>query len=167
MFPAWGAHFRRSSWGMNMDAIIEYEGQPKLLTRTTLHYDGIVAGLKAEVEYRFNPQGFFKGTYILSDRLPERRQYIDEFMQLEELLILKYGKPVEQREMWFNDEFKQDLGYRLDALLLGHVSYWSTWLLESSIVQLKLFRYGNGVNFTLEYTPSSGRKNAENPLLTL
>jgi len=152
---------------MNMDTIMDNEGPPKLVTRSSLHYDGVVAGMQAEVEYRFNPRGFYKGSYILSDRLPERRQYIDEFMELEEVLILKYGQPVDQRELWFNDEFKDDMGYRLDALLLGHVSYWTTWLLDSTIVQLKLFRYGNGVNFTLEFTPSSGSRDSDNQLRSL
>ena len=70
---------------------------------------------------------------------------------MKEILTKKYGKPIEDKQYWKKDLYKndyQDWGF---AISLGHLSYFATWQTNTTDIFLGLYGDNYKINLGVEY----------------
>jgi hypothetical protein len=89
--------FRKTVWGMSKEQVIESEGRAPDDTRgSDIAYKTKVAGKNAELYYKFVGNQLSTAQYLITDKHSNNNLYIDDYDNLEELLIKKYGSFVFQ-----------------------------------------------------------------------
>ena len=90
--------------------------------------NGSVAGYDTFVYYTFDDSDeFVQGFYILQEEHSNKTDYYDDFCDLAELYVKKYGQPLAEKEDWKDDLFKDDPSEWGTAIAAGYVEFSKLW----------------------------------------
>ncbi len=145
-----GTDFRNAAWGMSADEVIATEGhQPDDKEKDAILYtDKEVAGLDAAVLFQFNSDQLISGSYIIKEVHTNENAYIDDYNQLKEALISKYGEPTVDQIVWKDELYKDDPSEYGFAVSLGDLIYATSWPTQTGEIGLVL----SGDNFEISLT---------------
>lgn len=131
--------FRNAKWGMSVKEVRKLETLPEDdFLNDNLFYSGKIANLPATIIYEFIDGKLVSGTYAIKDIHITNDLYLNDYNDLKKLLTEKYNKPNIDKEEWLNETFKGEKLYLNMAIGMGHVTYKSLWLLNSTKIFLVL-----------------------------
>ena len=144
--------FRKTNWGMNKEQVKKTEkGKIVEEDENILTYQGNVAGLDCFVVYIFAEGKLVRAKYVFTETHSNKNDYILDYNKLKEILIKKYGKPIEDSQLWRNDLYKDDYQNWGFAVSLGHLVYFALWETPSTSIAMMLDGENYEINLQIEY----------------
>lgn len=146
--------FRNTKWGDTREEVIKSESDsPDLNNVYGLGYaEQSLAGYNSNLYYYFKEGKLYQAVYVIIEQHTNESKYIDDYEQLKELLIKKYGEPTNDIVYWYDDLYKDnprsDWGM---AIITGDLIYVSKWEVDNTTILLKLAGDNFEVDFTLNY----------------
>lgn len=141
-------HFRSAKWGMNRMQVRNLEKiKPAQEVESSLYYSGKLGSWSVYYGYKFLAGKLVEGTYIILEEHTNKNVYISDFQKLKSALQKKYGDPVEDEVIWFNNLYKSDPSGWGMAVSLGHLNYKSIWKTKTTEILLIL----GGDNFKITH----------------
>lgn len=139
-------NFRNVKWGMSEKEVKKRESA-KYLRKMFNHllYDTRLNGLDCTLAYGFYKDQLFTANYLFKETYSNYNKYVEDFMNLKELLDSKYGEF--KTEVVIGDHKGMDLGI---AVGMGLVKLCAAWETKDTQILLQLF--GNNFNFSLYLT---------------
>ncbi len=131
--------FRKTRWGMSQEQIMDSE-ESKLYLRgeRNLVYNAKVLEKEMIIDYFLIDDKLIRAGYTLAENHIADNQYIGDFGEIKEVLNRKYGDPIEDRTIWKNDYFKSNLRQWGTAVSVGHLSFFSAWETDSTVITASL-----------------------------
>lgn len=143
--------FRNNVWGDSLSFVKSKEEFNLVQAESDLLvYEGRVAGMDMLLGYIFTQNKLTTGKYILLEDHSNTNDYISDYERLKDLLIQKYGEPIEDEEYWKNDLYQDDYSQWGFAISLGHLIYYSTFENEMSEITLMLSGENYEINLQIE-----------------
>lgn len=146
--------FRGMDWGNSKEFIIQNEKlELKVKKENSIAYGGEISGSKFIIAYLFTSNNkLSRGKYISMENHSNKNKFISDFENLKEILTKKYGKPLEDNEIWFNDLYKNSYEDWGMAISVGHLSYSSRWETSDSGIVILLDGNNFKTRLAVEYT---------------
>ncbi|WP_242120945.1 hypothetical protein [Aestuariivivens sediminicola] len=116
-----------------------------------LSVDTNVNYLDASLIFRFEEGNLNLIMYTFKEKHSNENIYIEDFLNLKELLIEKYGEPNLDETEWRRDLYKGDTQYYGLAISMGDLIYKVQWLLPDTDIRLLLYGDNYKVKHTLAY----------------
>lgn len=132
--------FRNAKWGMSIDEVKATED----LTITSEDSSGLVynstniSGLSAIPMFAFENGSLYRGVYKFDVYHTDMNQYIEDYNNIHDALIEKYGTPDDDQTIWENDLYKNDKDDWGLAVYLGDLSFASRWNTDTTEIMLFL-----------------------------
>lgn len=138
--------FRYANWGDSMETVEEREVEKlELKEEDGLMYGNIkLLTYNVDAFYFFEDNKFKEGFYDITDTHTNENKYIDDFKNINEVLIEKYGEPLVNEEKWIRDILKSDPGL---AMYYGDVTYRTLWEFDN----LTIFHMLYSDNFKISH----------------
>jgi hypothetical protein len=106
------------------------------------------------------------GYYFSDDRLKgakisfleqptNKNQNIADFKRIKDLLVQKYGRPIEDKITWEDATHKESIAEWGNAIGMGHLEYVSKWSSRKTEVLLHLSGEEDEISLELTYKPTS------------
>ena len=144
---------RKANWGMNTYQVINSENNAPSdsITSTTgrsiIIYKSSINNISCDIGYIFIKNQLTRVKYIFNNEHSNKNEFIDDYKNIRELLIKKYGTPVKNETIWKNDLFKKDYDQWGTAISIGHLGYFSTWENNKTYI----ICYLNGDNYEIKF----------------
>lgn len=152
--------FRNSTWGMSMNAVVELEGRdPDYQKDSEVVYKNVKVGTKAaSAVYTFEDDSLIRGAYIIDETHVNGLKYLDDYNELKDTYIEKYGTPLSDDQEWSDKTFEKDLEY---SLMFGYVKYLTMWLVDDTSILLLLSGDNGDIHFYVYYTDETRKENKD------
>jgi hypothetical protein len=141
------SQFRKTTWGMSPQEVEAVETAKFVDKNETFYmYEGNVGGLDDNIVYQFAKNKLVGAASKFSVTHSNKTEFINDYNDLKDILIKKYGKPDEDEKFWYDDLFKdhpQDWGM---AIATGDLAYQSIWEDKKNKILLLL----KGDNYEVE-----------------
>lgn len=148
-----------TQWGMSSNQLKQIEGKPAH-TGESRGYK--IFGYQKEVLERDCLIGYYfsndqlKGAKLSFLEQPSNKnQNIADFKRIKDLLVQKYGRPVEDKISWEDATHKENISEWGNAIGMGHLEYVSKWSTRKTEVLLHLFGEGDEISLEVTYKPTS------------
>ena len=119
---------------------------PDLETDNGFVYKVIIDKYDCYCVYYFLENKLYQSAYRFNEKHNNKNAYIEDYENLKELLIKKYGKPTWENIDWKDDFYKDIRGNWGLAVARGDLKYVITWEDPITTVQLKL----SGENYKID-----------------
>jgi hypothetical protein len=103
------------------------------------------------ISYYFAENQLVAGRYIFLSEHSNKNLYINDYDDIKESLIKKYGQPNVDRPVWNNDLYKNDPSEWGMAISVGHLSYTAGWQLANTQIILHLGGDNYDITLGLDY----------------
>jgi len=150
--------FRQVIWGMSQEQVKEIEKDEfvqKQYSKSTgldiLAYKGQAGGFECLIAYYFAENQLVEGRYVFMEKHSNRNLYIDDFKNIKNSLIEKYGKPEGDNVIWRDDLYKDNPSDWGMAICIGHLVFEATWKLFETKINLQLKGDNYKITHTLSY----------------
>ena len=147
--------FRNTNWGMTIEQVRVSEGsrEAQIVKDDKIVYIDTISNRTFGVYYHFIDNKLVRGGYALLEKHTNRNLYIQDYNDMKELLINKYGEPSDKwrdgknysKQVWLDDLYKDDPKDWGMAICLGHLVYQLCWETPKSEIASKL----NGDNYKI------------------
>ncbi|MDR0897304.1 MAG: hypothetical protein LBN04_05550 [Oscillospiraceae bacterium] len=144
---------RGVKWGMTAEEIVALEGREPDFRETNsdgsiwLVFENVTAGgLPASVGYELNEAGtccFISYTFDDVDT-EDYNVYIEDYKNLENALVIKYGQPVLDAEGWYDSAYRENPVLQGLAVAKGDLVYQTNFKTENTRIALVLWGYALG-----------------------
>jgi hypothetical protein len=145
--------FRDSKWGDTPEQVEAKEGSPGRKIGSEIQYDTTIASRNAVAMFRFADGHLAAGGYVFDEQHNDPNYFVDDYVAVNDLLKLKYGKPVINDETWADDSLKQDRSMWGAAIAAGHLGLTTMWSLDGTDITHRVTRNesGAGISHVLGY----------------
>ncbi|GAI61308.1 unnamed protein product [marine sediment metagenome] len=133
--------FRKTNWGMSVEQVKATEDKkPGGESDTVLAYEVEIDAKDFICLYQFLENKLFFSGYNYKEEHINYNLYINDYEDLKEILIKKYGKPMKDEEMWDNlsewelEAYKQNLGNSISAGFLTYFAFWETFTTRIELI---------------------------------
>lgn len=132
--------FRNAKWGWDINRVKASE-KAKLVAEKTnsLGYSDTVANYKVVVLFTFIENQLTNGAYSFMIDHSNNNLYLDDYANIQNLLIKKYGSPLINNKIWSANTFKDDPSHHGMAVAAGHYKLTTVWNLPNTEIALQLF----------------------------
>lgn len=145
--------FRNTRWGMTRAEVKKVENAKFLTDDKFLIYNTLLNNINTLIYYYFNENGLlYFAVYSLQPKHSNDNFHINDFNNLESLLIDKYGDPISNDIIWDYDLFKDDPQYWGFAVSKGYLSYRSFWETDRSRIMHFLIGENNEIKHVIMYS---------------
>lgn len=144
--------FRDTSWGMTKNQVSDIE--KSRLLRTDEHqwlYEGTLGPYDVNISYEFSGDHLAVGRYLLDEEFADNREYISAFNYFCDRLSEKYGPPLEYKENWIKDRYKNEPLFHGIAVAFGDATYHSIWSNDDTEIFLTLLGQDNQCFLGISY----------------
>lgn len=149
--------FRNTKWGMSPEEvhkldIIDYK-MTGVSSESFFYLRNIdsIDNKKCMVAYYFIENILIAGAYSFSQKYYDKNEYINDYINLKENLKKKYGEPIKDDVIWFNDSYKDDPRHYGLAVSEGDLKYQSIWEIDGTEIILFLIGDNLKCNLILRY----------------
>ncbi|MEI7509254.1 MAG: hypothetical protein WCJ62_07285 [Flavobacterium sp.] len=126
--------FRNFCWGTSFSKVKVTEKATFLNNNLNdaLEYRERLGGSDCSLIYTFNDNDkLISGSYIFTKKYSSSQLYLQDYYKFKSLLILKYGKEIEEKEDWIDknnssDTNKENYGEFIAQGKLNITTYWTT-----------------------------------------
>ncbi|GIQ71491.1 copper amine oxidase N-terminal domain-containing protein [Xylanibacillus composti] len=135
-----GTDFRNMKWGMSLEEVKTNEENAFLLLEKSdeLLYEITVEQKSYALQYKFKENRLVEGLYLVSDLTNDNVAYMEEFIQLRDLLTDIYGESPFSTAVWTNEEYKYQPDKWEIAAENGDMSIFNQWETPTSSIILAL-----------------------------
>ena len=150
----WSADFdlRRARWGMTQAEVMASENlEPVEKSAQMLRYNITIMDRDIDLYYTFVEDKLIGAHYRLKDNYINSYHFISAFNDFKEELEKKYGTPMDERTLWKNSFYRDDLAKWGLAVSLGHLEYDSSWETEKTAIKCSLREQNYDVLCVVEY----------------
>ncbi|MDO9464073.1 MAG: hypothetical protein Q7J67_02070 [bacterium] len=142
--------FRKTVWGMSRKQVKATEDKkPVSEFDIGLAYKVEIDGKDFLCAYYFLKDKLCTGIYVFVGEHFNDNLYIDDYKELKEILIKKYGSPkTDLGEGWLNDLLKDDRSQWGTAVSMGHLVYGATW--DTPTTEISLILRGDNLKISLK-----------------
>jgi len=147
--------FRKTKWGFSIEEVKSTETGtliPELNKPNMLGFTGTVGGLETLIGYYFVNNKLWKAAYIFSETHSNRNLFIEDYGIIKNILIEKYGEPINDNINWSNDLYSDDPSQFGFAVSLGYLSLNCGWQIGDTIIQMVLDGDNYKISHILSYT---------------
>ena len=155
-------NFRETRWSMTRKEVRISEGKRKPILNPTeeeICYVDTINGKEFLVVYHFAGNKLISGAYALTEKHTNYNMYVEDYEEVKELLIKKYGKPEDKwfdgndyREMlWRNDLYKDDPDHWGLAISMGDLVFRLCWKTLDTYIMLQLSGDNYEINLIVAY----------------
>ncbi|MCC9659265.1 hypothetical protein LPA49_01705 [Pseudoalteromonas sp. MB41] len=145
---AQSAEMRNVEWGMTVDEVKKAETAKFILEKDNMiGYTDKLNGDEILLVYYFTSGKLGKGVIKFDNKRVNNNGYITDFKSINSLLTKKYGQPIESRELWANDLYKNDPQHYGTALATGSLMKYSKWDLDKT----EIYHTVTGENFKVSH----------------
>jgi len=141
--------FRKTNWGMSREQVKETEDKnPDFEDNIILNYNVAIHGKDFVCTYRFLNDKLYDIKCVFIGHT-NKSLYIDDYKELKEIFIKKYGKP--KSELYpgkYGLEVANDL---VTAIRVGDEAYWAQWSTPNTKIDLMLVGENNKINLIIKY----------------
>jgi len=147
--PIPDADFRNITWGMSRNEVITSEGkEPSRVGSDGDYYDGLeIMGFPVTLGYTYNGDKVSSGVYFFDQQHTNKTDYVDDYKNIKEALVSKYGQPAEDNEIWKDDLYKDSPGDYGMAVSAGHLAYYTKW--NTATTEIIALLSGDNFNISL------------------
>lgn len=154
--------FRNVKWGMSVQNVIDSESLTLIANQDEqLFYSTSILNRECYLFYGFKNNNLLNSAgYFFKIEHSNFNSYIDDYLEIQNALISKYGEPLENERIWNNDLLKNNTQNWGTAISMGYLQYRSLWKTETTKIILKM--YGDNYEISLgliygdiNYTPKS------------
>lgn len=138
---------------------MEVEGTPYMdgevngVDANYIAYETSAVGLDMMLAYYFCDDGLYQVLYLLTESHSVDSLYIDDYDTYKSAMIKKYGEPLIDDEDWESDSKKDYYADRKgDALSYGYLSYTTAWILDGTIILMKMSADNFDITMTVSYS---------------
>ncbi len=149
--------FRKSDWGDSRSAVIQDAGKPFQSKEDVLMYEVSISGIDGYLLYNFVAEKLSSAGYLFTESHSNDNTYISDYSKIQELMIKKYGKPISDKSVWFNDLYRDDVSQYGFAISIGHYGKQSTWATDRT----KIFHTLHGDNYKISHGLNYSSKDLE------
>lgn len=153
--------FRKATWGMSMEQVIESEGaDPVKEGVSILDTPYIAYMLKMKVgetnhdlfaAYYFIEDQLYFAKYYVNTKHSNSNDFLTDFDEFRNVLLQKYGEPKEEETVW-KDELYKDKRERWGlAIETGKMEKYTLWETDSTTIMLRLTGDNYKINFEIRY----------------
>lgn len=152
-----GFDFRKTRWGMSVAEVKASEGNiliadgPKDIYDNILVYKGMIARLPTLINYFFISGQLVQASYALNVKHSNENLYIEDFNNIKNVLISKYGHPIEDSVIWKDDTYKNDPEDYGFAISVGDLALQNMWKTSSTEIYLTLRGDNYHINIAIPY----------------
>lgn len=148
--------FRKSYWGMTMEAVIKTEdGDPIEQHEDMIVYRDNLFGIEVVVLYEFLDDKLFRCGYLTHEQRANENDHLYDYQILKDSLIEKYGDPVIGKGLtdmtWHNDSYKNKPYRHGYAIRIGHLSRSAEWLLENTRITISICNDNHRIDVCIMY----------------
>lgn len=153
--------FRYANWGDDVETIAKLENKKYTYKdeNNLLYKDIKLMRFATDVYYGFKDGKFNAGTYTIKETHTNQNLYIDDFYEINNALIEKYGQPTNNKENWRRNIFEDDPGL---ALYYGDVEYLTVWITDECAIMHGL----RADNFEIKHSIAYLDQNNQNEIDT-
>lgn len=139
--------FRQTYWGMYKEQVIALEGTPVVNEKDILLYDDqqIANQFDVQIGYVFVNNKLVRSKYLLANEHTNDNKYIEDFLNVTELLEKKYGNAIEKEKLWSNDLYKNNIDNYGMAVSVGHLTIYYKWRTKDTDIIAKI----SGDNYSI------------------
>lgn len=139
--------FRDVKFGMSKTTVAELAGDEIGFTTEDIIYCSTrILGFDSNLYYAFDQNDKLGEILFSIDETHSNDNfYIDDYYDIQKELIQKFGEPVNDEIIWYNDLFKDDYSNWGLAVSAGHLKYVSAWEFDDMTIVLIL----NGDNYEI------------------
>lgn len=148
--------FRNVGWTMTEEQVREAENIPASVSmreNTIYLQNQQVDGKDVVIFYDFIDGKLEKAGYLFEHNHSNKTDYVNDYEDLKEKLTEKYGEPIEDKEVWKDDLWKdnpEDYGL---AVATGDLVYLATW--ETKDTKILIGLHGDNYDISLGITYES------------
>jgi hypothetical protein len=145
--------FRETNWGMSKEQVkITENSKLNIDADNALGYEGTINGKDCVYVYHFLEDKLYYSGYGFTLGHTNLNLYLDDYDELKQWLIQKYGKPkTDIPGLWKVYTYKGDKSQWGVAISLGHLSYKATWETSTTKINLSLSGGNNKISLLLLY----------------
>jgi len=148
-----------AEWGMSSDQLKQIEGQPAHQGESQGYrifgYQKEILERDCLVGYYFSNDRLNGAKLSFFDQHANKNQNIADFKRIKDLLIQKYGRPLEDKISWKDVTHKENISEWGNAIGMGHLNYVSKWSTRGTEVLLRLFGEEDEISLEVTYKPTS------------
>ncbi|MBB1452348.1 hypothetical protein H5159_14980 [Pseudoalteromonas sp. SG43-1] len=139
---------RNVNWGMSIKEVKAAESvKPELEKENMLGFIDQLDDKQIFVIYYFTEGKLGKGLIRFNNKRVNKNGFIRDFKTIDDLLKKKYGEPMDSRDLWSNDIFKDDPNSYGTALAAGALMKFSKWELEKT----NIYHMVSGENYKVSH----------------
>ena len=147
-----GRDFRNTRWGISSRRVRKLESAiPFFESDDLLVYKTMLLNKPVEVVYIFTRDQLVRTKYVFSRDHVDPNDHCKDYESMVKLLAVKYGTPVYAEQIWHDTLFKNNKNLIGEALINGHVSYYSQWCLGTTFITHMLANSSAGIKHEIEY----------------
>ncbi|MCP4897635.1 MAG: hypothetical protein GY906_11740 [bacterium] len=143
--------FRKTRWGMSQEQVIGAEGRPPDDRDNDdsegMLFKDVVLGIECTIFYQFTDGKLTRAAYMFAEEHVNPNLYIQDYDRVKEVLVRKYGEPINSGEHWNQTLYKDNPEDYGRAVEVGHLSYVSNWIVPRTTINLIL----RGDNFEVNH----------------
>lgn len=140
--------FRGIPWGATAAQVKKQISEESIMEeKDGLMYQDKLNELSVYYAFIFANDRFVRGNYAFAEEHANKNAFIWDFESIEKLLKEKYKEPIEHKELWLNDLYKdipQDWGM---AVSVGHYAIHSKW----KVGKVTIFHILRGDNYNINH----------------
>ncbi len=146
------SNFRKTTWGMSIQAVKSSESEELLKAEDdALWYKTTIGGNECVILYLFVDNMLCRSKYIFSHDHTNKNLFIQDYSALKADLQKKYGDPDEDEVVWLNSLYKDDLDDWGLAISIGHLAYYTKWVIDNTQIYLSLRGDKYKIQLVIEY----------------
>lgn len=154
--------FRNSYWGDSHKDVITYEGSDFISSETgVLTYERTVSGYDVYATFLFNQNSLYYCLYKFMEKHTFGSQYIIQFNNIKDTLLLKYGEPYEDSIIPIEKDSQISMAGESKALEYGYVCYRTQWEVNGTNICLIMVALNDNIEILITYTDNNSIKNTE------
>jgi len=146
-------------WGMSSDHLKRVEGQPAHQGESQgykiMGYQKEILERDCLIGYYFSNDKLKGAKFSFLEQHTNKNQNIADFKRIKDLLIQKYGRPIEDKISWEDVTHKENISEWGNAIGMGHLKYISKWSRRGTEVLLHLFGIEDEISLEVTYKPTS------------
>jgi len=148
-----GFNFRSTNWGMNIPEVKKSEELDVFQENDNmLIYKDKIINLGCYIYYIFTNNKLVRSRYTIIEEHSNENLYINDYKDIYDILVKKYGKPSKEEKIWLDKLYKDDYERWGFAISLGHLRYYSIWNTWDTDITLALYGDNYKISLVVEYT---------------
>jgi len=154
------SQFRNTTWAFDKQKVKQATTDSLMMeTDTSLVYASSLDRWKSLLTFVFTGRTLTEGVYDLQLEQKSKKMYFDDYEEIRDNLLAKYGQPATDREyFWINEQQKDNPAMYPYAVSRGDLIIRSFWKTTYMNIELLMKGANNRINISISYSNSFAKE---------